>query len=134
MIKQFLIGIGIVFLLFMIAVGFWIFNRVQTFGKFTRGEVVSENVYFQMPFDWIDSHIIVEAKLAGENRKFLFDTGAGNILFSNKIDIDQFEAIGSARSTDSHGNVIEMPFLQVPSLEIGDLMINDITFKSTDFD
>lgn len=134
MIKKVLIGVGVIILLIMLVAGYWIFNRIQTFSKFTRGEVVAENFHFQMPFEWIGSHIIVEAKLAGEKRKFLFDTGAGNILFSNKIDIGQFEAIGSANSTDSHGNTIEMPLLQVPSLEIGDLMINDITFKTTEFD
>ena len=134
MIKKVLFGVGVIILLIMLVAGYWIFNRIQTFGKFTRGEVVTEKFHFQMPFQWISSHIIVEAKLAGETHKFLFDTGAGNILFSNKIDIEQFEVIGSAKSTDSQGNTIEMPFLQVPSLEIGDLMINDITFKTTEFD
>lgn len=91
------------------------------------GEVSNSNFMERISFDYGAKLPIVEATINGHKGRFLFDTGAPNVLskeFSQKLNLKKL-AYGSVG--DSGGNVLNnQAFIQIETITLG-----KVTFKNT---
>lgn len=128
-----ILGIIALFLVIIIvAFGCNIYKQINAMNKMSRGILITYDFVHEIPFKRNDGHIVIEATINGQKGLFYFDSGAGNILFKNRIKTDSFDKIGNLSSTDASGKKLEMAIVTIPSLKIANAEFKDLSFRLID--
>lgn len=115
-----------------LAFGGYIYYQINSMNKMARGALITKDFVKEIPFKRNDGHIVIEATINGQKGLFYFDSGAGNILFKNRIKTDSFDKIGNLSSTDASGKKMEMDLVTIPSLKIANVEFQDLSFRLID--
>ena len=115
-----------------LAFGGYIYYQINSMNKMARGALITKDFVKEIPFKRNDGHIVIEATINGQKGLFYFDSGAGNILFKNRIKTDSFDKIGNLSSTDASGKKMEMDLVTIPSLKIANAEFQDLSFRLID--
>lgn len=97
----------------------WGLSGLSSFAQsklFKKG-IVQKDIYFELPFEVFHGHIIVQAEVQGATQRFLFDTGAPNLI-SRKFLSDKMPA-KTLKVTDSQNQKGKMALGIIDSLTLG---------------
>jgi hypothetical protein len=130
--KKILIIIAIFLIIIIVAFGCNIYKQINAMNKMSRGILITNDFVKEIPFKRNDGHIVIEATINGQKGLFYFDSGAGNILFKNRIKTGSFDKIGNLSSTDASGKKMEMDIVTIPSLKIANVEFKDLSFRLID--
>lgn len=119
-------------IIIIVAFGCNIYKQINAMNKMSRGILITKDFVKEIPFKRNDGHIVIEATINGQKGLFYFDSGAGNILFKNRIKTDTFDKIGNLSSTDASGKKMEMDLVTIPSLKIANAEFQDLSFRLID--
>ena len=119
-------------IIIIVAFGCNIYKQINAMNKMSRGILITKDFVKEIPFKRNDGHIVIEATINGQKGLFYFDSGAGNILFKNRIKTDSFDKIGNLSSTDASGKKMEMDLVTIPSLKIANVEFQDLSFRLID--
>ncbi len=114
--------------LFALSIGYMLY----LFNVKARGEVVSTVNYVEVPYYYdINGLINVDVVLNGKTRRFIIDSGAGNMVFTNAdVELDGFSGIGFGVGASSGFFFTRLG--KIDSFNIGDLQFKDFTFEKTE--
>ena len=127
--KKILVIIALFLVIIIVAFGCNIYKQINAMNKMSRGILITHDFVNEIPFKRNDGHIVIEATINGQKGLFYFDSGAGNILFKNRIKTDSFDKIGNLSSTDASGKKMEMDIVTIPSLKITNAEFQDLSFR-----
>ena len=130
--KKIILIIASFLIIIIVAFGCNIYKQINAMNKMSRGILITKDFVKEIPFKRNDGHIVIEATINGQKGLFYFDSGAGNILFKNRIKTDTFDKIGNLSSTDASGKKMEMDLVTIPSLKIGNAVFQDLSFRLID--
>ncbi len=101
----------------------WFALSAQT--SLNAGRITAENYYEEIPFEYENRFIIIEVLYRGNTEKFLFDTGAANVLFGES----SVSASGtSVKLRDSNNNQVQAGMITAQQFRIGSLDFDGMTF------
>lgn len=130
--KKIILIIASFLIIGLLAFGGYIYYQINSMNKMARGALITKDFVKEIPFKRNDGHIVIEATINGQKGLFYFDSGAGNILFKNRIKTDSFDKIGNLSSTDASGKKMEMDLVTIPSLKIANAEFQDLSFRLID--
>jgi hypothetical protein len=130
--KKIILIIASFLIIGLLAFGGYIYYQINSMNKMARGALITKDFEKEIPFKRNDGHIVIEATINGQKGLFYFDSGAGNILFKNRIKTDSFDKIGNLSSTDPSGKKMEMDLVTIPSLKIANAEFQDLSFRLID--
>ena len=130
--KKIILIIASFLIIGLLAFGGYIYYQINSMNKMARGALITKDFVKEIPFKRNDGHIVIEATINGQKGLFYFDSGAGNILFKNRIKTDSFDKIGNLSSTDASGKKMEMDLVTIPSLKIANVEFQDLSFRLID--
>jgi hypothetical protein len=130
--KKIILIIASFLIIGILAFGGYIYYQINSMNKMARGALITKDFVKEIPFKRNDGHIVIEATINGQKGLFYFDSGAGNILFKNRIKTDSFDKIGNLSSTDASGKKMEMDLVTIPSLKIANVEFQDLSFRLID--
>lgn len=98
-----------------------------------QGNTKEEKYYAEVEFEYINGKIIIPVKIENKSYRFLLDTGAPNCITKNLHNILKPTLIKKNNVTDAHNNKSIMNVVQIPVLEIGDIVFqNSVALSSND--
>lgn len=136
MVKKIVKGLGIVLLLFLGVIIFFIFNRSSQYKKLSQGGVNEGFTCDTIPFTYTKSgHIMVNVKVddGPENYLFILDSGVKNILFRNFAKKHNFGSNGFGMAIGAHKNLFFSKILSIKSIQIGDAVFKGVNAEEMDF-
>lgn len=102
-----------------------LFGALSAQHPLNTGNIIEEQYLEKIPFEYRDGFMIVDVDYNGEKAKFLFDTGASNVLFGDKVE-------GTSKSavvlSDSNANTASAEVLFNQKFKIGDLEFTEMNF------
>ena len=81
-----------------------------------------------LPFELINNHIYVDAKLDGRPLKLLFDSGGANVVTRTVAGQLGLKSEGAAQGRGAGEKTEEISFTKVGELRVGDVTLRDQTF------
>ena len=136
MVKKIGIGLGIVFLLLLGVIIFFIFNTSSQYKKLSQGEMNEDFTCDTIPFTYATSgHILIPVKVNHSPGSYLFilDSGAKNILFRNFAKKQHFSSNGFGIAMGAHMNLFFSKIVSIPSIQIGDAVFKGVNAEEMDF-
>lgn len=101
-------------------------------GKLLGEGTISQKTYYdEIPFVIENGLMIIPVKIAKQNYRFLFDTGAPNTL--NSAVFQNLKKISSLPISDSNINVENLQIVHIPVFQIGNLQFDNYNFLEYDF-
>lgn len=91
------------------------------------GKVASKHFYETLSFDYGGKIMIIEAQFNGQKGRFLFDTGAPNVISHEFADRLKLEALAKGQVNDAGGNTLKNQSF----VKIDDITISGVSFKNT---
>ncbi|MFD1161971.1 MULTISPECIES: retropepsin-like aspartic protease [Hwangdonia] len=95
---------------------------IQSIGQknlFTKGLVTPKNYYTEIEFEYISEKIIIPVTIENKTYRFLFDTGAPNLIstqIKNDIEINAIKSINIKDATSKRNS---LAVVSVPEITIG---------------
>lgn len=114
--------VGSLFLLFL-------FLSVVIYGqnvKFNKGRVVQKNYYTEVAYKELKGKLIIPVEIQGNSYRFLFDTGAPNLISHSLRDLIETKALTSIQVKDANDKRQPLDVVVIPMLKIG-----GISFKNS---
>ena len=114
--------VGPLFLLFL-------FLSVAIYGqnvKFNKGRVVQKNYYTEVAYEELKGKLIIPVEIQGNSYRFLFDTGAPNLISHSLRDLIETKALTSIQVKDANDKRQPLDVVVIPMLKIG-----GISFKNS---
>lgn len=87
--------------------------------KFNRGRSVEKNFYAIVPYEELKSKLIIPVQIEGKTYRFLFDTGAPNLIGHSLNDQIHTNEINSIQVKDANDSKRPLQVIEIPMLEIG---------------
>ncbi|MEZ4361586.1 MAG: aspartyl protease family protein [Kofleriaceae bacterium] len=87
----------------------------------------------ELPFELINNHIYIQAKVNGQPVRLLVDTGGVNLLTAAAIQRLGLSSEGAMAGRGAGGEQVDVGFAKASSLELGALVARDPTFYIFDF-
>lgn len=94
--------------------------------QFKTGKPSTRNYYTQVTYEDVRGKMIIPVSIDGENYRFLFDTGAPNILSKALWDKIGSKKVKNLSVSDANQKKQKMKLAVIPELKIG-----NVTFKNT---
>lgn len=125
----------------MILNRFFVFILLVTFSScqqkfitlFQRGQYIELNKVVEIPFTIENGLIVIEIEIKGENYRFLLDTGAPNAISKELADKLSIEKKKCYKTVDSQGNHLDLDYVKVENIKIGDAQFTNTTAAIADF-
>ncbi len=128
-VRPYFLGIFIAFGLF----GCKMIKAVKTVQSATLKQ---KNFNVTIPVDYPLSHIVLNVGINGSAKKyeFIFDTGAGGTVISQKLaDMLGLKVVSSIKVTDGQGTANEKKIVLIPELDINELKFYNVGAIVTDY-
>ncbi|MBS2211041.1 aspartyl protease family protein [Carboxylicivirga mesophila] len=106
-------------------------KQLVVFGQFNEGQLVTDNFYTEIPFEYIHDKIVIEANMNGVKGRYLLDTGAMCVLFKDSTN-QQYDNSSKMRIGDATGKKQMAEIVRMPLIEVGDLQYEDIPVMYVD--
>ncbi len=94
--------------------------------KFNKGKVAQKNYYAAVTYDELKSKLIIPVEIEGNSYRFLFDTGAPNLISHSLQGVIQTKALKSIQVKDANDKRRSLDVVVIPMLEIG-----GVSFKNS---
>lgn len=99
--------------------------------KITGCELESTNFLIRLPFEYINSWIVIKVKVAGSEKEFpfIFDTGAQTVLLDsllNEIGPENYQSFTLSDKSDSAEHAFNNELISLHQLSIGEVDFKDI--------
>lgn len=101
------------------------FCLAQTF-TFNQGGTSSKNYYEEVPYETINGKMFVSVEIAGQQHKFLFDTGAPVAISKELAAQAGLTVIHKGILKDAYGNRDSSLAISIDSIQLGKLIFNQI--------
>lgn len=102
-----------------------LFGTLSAQHPLNTGNIIEKQYLEKIPFEFCDGFMIIDVDYNGEKAKFLFDTGASNVLFGDKVE-------GTSKSavvlSDSNANTTSAEVLFNQKFKIGNLEFTEMNF------
>lgn len=135
MTKKILKSIGIIILLILLLIGFFIYNTSTQYKKLRQGVLNEDFTCDTIPFTYTRSgHILIKTKINNSSDEYLFilDSGAKNFLFQSFTKDHNFESNGFAIAMGASKNIFFTKIKKINSVQLGDAKFNNINAEETD--
>jgi len=91
-----------------------------------QGGPVAASYKSTIPFDYIRDKVIVPVTIGGEERRFLFDTGAITMISQSLFREMGYPVFGKGRFSDIHQNTDTTKVVKIPQLQLGGVVFRDL--------
>lgn len=91
----------------------------QIIGLFQKGESVRHDEVIEVPFTVENGLMIIPVDIEGETYRFLFDTGAPNVVSTELSERLKLKKSRSIKTVDSQGNESLLDYVKVQKITIG---------------
>lgn len=98
---------------------------------FTEGNILPKKYNETISFEIESNYIILPIEIDGKKYRFLFDTGATNVVNSSVF--KDFKEISEVNIHDSNSKKEEMKMVEVPVYKLGNLSFHNFKFMKFDF-
>lgn len=117
-------------ILFCIAIflGYLVFAQARLFAE---GNILPKEYNETISFEIENNYIILPIEIEGKKYRFLFDTGATNVVNSSVF--KDFKEISDLNIHDSNSKKEEMKMVEVPDYKLGNLSFQNFKFVKFDF-
>jgi len=99
-----------------------LFISLQVFGQkvnFNKGKAVHKNYYTEVAYTTLKNKIIIPVEIQGQTYRFLFDTGAPNLISHSLKDIIQTKSLETIQVKDANNKRRPLQVVLLPLLSIG---------------
>ncbi|MBX2949016.1 MAG: aspartyl protease family protein [Crocinitomicaceae bacterium] len=90
----------------------------QLIGLFQKGEYMRHNEVIEVPFTVENGLMIIPVDIEGETYRFLFDTGAPNVVSTELSERLKLKKSRSIKTVDSQGNESLLDYVKVQKINI----------------
>lgn len=90
----------------------------QLIGLFQKGEYMRHNEVIEVPFTVENGLMIIPVDIEGETYRFLFDTGAPNVVSTELSERLKLKKSRSIKTVDSQGNESLLDYVRVQKINI----------------
>lgn len=90
----------------------------QLIGLFQKGEYIRHNEVIEVPFTVENGLMIIPVDIEGETYRFLFDTGAPNVVSTELSERLKLKKSRSIKTVDSQGNESLLDYVKVQKINI----------------
>lgn len=90
----------------------------QLIGLFQKGEYMRHNEVIEIPFTVENGLMIIPVDIEGETYRFLFDTGAPNVVSTELSERLKLKKSRSIKTVDSQGNESLLDYVKVQKINI----------------
>jgi hypothetical protein len=97
-----------------------------------KGKVSEKQFEQEIPFEFSNYLIILEAQVGGKNRRFLFDSGAPNVISKELQQEMQFKVKKKHGVRDGIGERNVLDFVKIEEIRFGEIAINNTIAAVTD--
>jgi len=94
--------------------------------NFNKGKVAKKNYYTKVDYTQLKNKIIIPVKIQGQTYRFLFDTGAPNLISHSLEDLIQTKALHAIQVNDANDKKRPLNAVIIPLLDIG-----GVSFKNS---
>ena len=91
-----------------------------------QGETTTNNYYVEIPFEFVNSKIIVPVNIGGKTYRFLFDTGAPTIISEELFKTLETTFLNTISVSDANQNKDVLKVVSVPKLIFGTIKFQNI--------
>lgn len=119
-------GLFIFLTFFFITVFSIQYSYSQSSSVVNRGQATQKNYYSSISYENIAGKLIIKVLIKGKQYKFLFDTGAPNIISNSLSNELSLVPIDSKPVWDVNGKVDSLDIVSLSDLIIGDIHFQDI--------
>lgn len=92
----------------------------QLIGLFKKGDYIQKKELVEIPFTCENDLLIVPVEISGKTYRFLFDTGAPNVVSKELNEQLQFKHRRKVRTIDSQGNASVLDYVKINKLQLND--------------
>ncbi|MGI9532426.1 retropepsin-like aspartic protease [Lutimonas sp.] len=93
--------------------------------KFNKGKALQRNYYTELAYEQLKSKLIIPVEIEGNSYRFLFDTGAPNLISHSLRDIIQTRMLSSIDVKDANDKKQPLDVVVIPLLTLG-----EVSFKN----
>lgn len=97
-----------------------------------KGKVVQKQFEQEIPFEFSNYLIIIETEVGEKKRRFLFDSGAPNVISKELQEEMQFKVKKTHGVSDGKGERNVLDFVKIEEIRLGDLAIKNTIAAVTD--
>lgn len=108
-------------------------SSVKTLKIINNGKVADKTYNYEIPFEIVLGEILIQVKINGKNYRFLFDTGALNIISKEVADDLMLETKTRIEINDVNNNTDSLDITTIPKLSINNHMFLNQGFGIYDF-
>ncbi len=94
--------------------------------KFNKGKATQKNYYTEVSYKELKGKLIIPIQIQGHTYRFLFDTGAPNLISHSLRDLIETKSLSSIHVKDANDKRQPLDVVVIPILEIG-----GISFKNS---
>ena len=94
--------------------------------NFNKGKAAKKNYYTEVAYAELKNKIIIPVKIQGQTYRFLFDTGAPNLISHSLKDLIQTKALQTIQVKDANDKRRPLSVVIIPLLDIG-----GVSFKNS---
>ena len=94
--------------------------------NFNKGKVAKKNYYTKVAYTELKNKIIIPVKIQGQTYRFLFDTGAPNLISHSLKDLIETKALQTIQVKDANDKRRPLNVVVIPLLDIG-----GVSFKNS---
>ena len=94
--------------------------------NFNKGKVAKKNYYTKVAYTELKNKIIIRVKIQGQTYRFLFDTGAPNLISHSLKDLIETKALQTIQVKDANDKRRPLNVVVIPLLDIG-----GVSFKNS---
>lgn len=87
--------------------------------NFNKGKVIEKNYYTEVAYTQLKNKIIIPVKIQGQTYRFLFDTGAPNLISHSLKDRIETKTLEKIQVKDANDNRRPLHVVVIPLLDIG---------------
>lgn len=107
------------------------YNYAQV--NLAQGNATSKDYYTEISFEFIKDKIIVPVEIEGKTYRFMFDTGAPNVLSKELFSKIKTKPLGSLPVSDSQNNESDLKAVATPLIKFGNVTFQNIPALVSDF-
>jgi hypothetical protein len=98
-----------------------------------KGEMISKNIYHEIPLNNTREEIVESVKLKGKSFKFIFDTGAPLAISKELQNSNKFSILQAVPLKDANNNSDTINIVLVDTIRIGEMLFKNIPAIVLDF-
>ncbi len=87
--------------------------------KFNKGKALEKSYYIELNYEEIKSKLIIPVEIEGKEYRFLFDTGAPNLISHSLEGTIETKMLGSIGVRDANNKKNPLDVVRIPLLSIG---------------